>query len=518
MHKHLAALAILCFATVALGDTPPAREVNSETYDASGNPIGSTSGSLNVNVTNPASGLATAALQTTGNSLISALASQLAAPGPLPTGAATYAEQVTTASILSTISGQLPSTLGAKTVANSLAVNIASDQVVPVSVSSLPLPSGAATSANQSTEIGSLSAINSKTLTAGQKTMANSYPVTIASDQSALPVTGTFWQATQPVSVSSLPLPAGAATSANQTTGNGTLSAISGQLPATLGQKTSANSEAVVLASDQSPIPITGSVSATNPSVGSTGAATPASATLVGGSDGTDLKALLVNNITGYLEANAHQAGTWSMTATQSSGANLHVNVDSAPTTAVTGTFWQATQPVSAAALPLPSGAATSALQTTGNSALSTISGQLPTTLGQKTSANSEAVVLASDQSAVPVTQSGTWSMTAAAGHAVLSTFTQSYSSTNLTTGAFITIISSTTAAIDEEDVFDTSGGDYYLAYAASCGALSTSTNAIIISPGGGGKDFLIPSGNCVGFQAKTANITSGYVNMTFYK
>jgi hypothetical protein len=34
----------------------------------------------------------------------------------------------------------------------------------------------------------------------GQKTMANGLAVTVASDQSALPVTGTFWQATQPVS------------------------------------------------------------------------------------------------------------------------------------------------------------------------------------------------------------------------------------------------------------------------------------------------------------------------------
>ncbi len=39
-------------------------------------------------------------------------------------------------------------------------------------------------------------------------------------------------------------------------------------------------------------------------------------------------------------------------TVTQASGANLHVNVDSAPTTAVTGTFWQGTQPTSLASLP----------------------------------------------------------------------------------------------------------------------------------------------------------------------
>lgn len=47
----------------------------------------------------------------------------------------------------------------------------------------------------------------------------------------------------------------------------------------------------------------------------------------------------------------------------QATGTNLHVVVDTAPTTAVTGTFWQATQPVSASSLPLPTGASTSAKQ-----------------------------------------------------------------------------------------------------------------------------------------------------------
>lgn len=39
----------------------------------------------------------------------------------------------------------------------------------------------------------------------GQATMANSEPVVIASDQSAVPVSGTFYQATQPVSLASVP-------------------------------------------------------------------------------------------------------------------------------------------------------------------------------------------------------------------------------------------------------------------------------------------------------------------------
>lgn len=121
---------------------------------------------------------------------------------------------------------------------------------------------------------------------------------------------------TQPISASALPLPAGASTSALQTTINSTLLTLSGQLPTTLGQKTMSNSLAVTIASDQSVIP------------------------------------------------------------------------------------------VSAASLPLPAGAATSALQTSGNASLSSIDSKLPATLGQKTSANSLAVVISSDQSPIAVTNS----------------------------------------------------------------------------------------------------------------
>jgi hypothetical protein len=51
----------------------------------------------------------------------------------------------------------------------------------------------------------------------------------------------------------------------------------------------------------------------------------------------------------------------------------------------------------------LPTGASTSALQTSGNSSLTSIAAGTPTSLGQKTMANSMSVVIASDQSVVPV-------------------------------------------------------------------------------------------------------------------
>lgn len=77
------------------------------------------------------------------------------------------------------------------------------DGTQAISAASLPLPTGAATSANQATEISSLSSIDSKLTTTnaslstidagipaalGQTTMSASMPVTMASNQSAIPV------------------------------------------------------------------------------------------------------------------------------------------------------------------------------------------------------------------------------------------------------------------------------------------------------------------------------------------
>jgi len=62
-----------------------------------------------------------------------------------------------------------------------------------------------------------------------------------------------------------------------------------------------------------------------------------------------------------------------------------------------------ATQAVSASALPLPAGASTSALQTTGNTAITTMSGKLPASLGSKTSSASLSVTMSSDKGAIDV-------------------------------------------------------------------------------------------------------------------
>lgn len=239
---------------------------------------------------------------------------------------------------------------------------------------------------------------------------------------------------TQPISASSLPLPTGASTSALQVTGNTTLTSISGQLPATLGQKTSANSLAVVLASDQSSINVVAS-----------------NAYAQGSTTAGEL---------GFLQLGAVTTAAPTYTTAQSSPLSLTV----AGALRVDGSA--VTQPISAAALPLPTGAATSALQTAGNATLTAISGQLPATLGQKTMAASFAVTIASDQT--PLSVVATLSSTGA------------LTSVSLTTGSQVLLASN--ALRRGFMIYNDSLNMLFVAFAATASTTAFSTK---IQPGG---------------------------------
>lgn len=284
---------------------------------------------------------------------------------------------------------------------------------------------GGATAANQVLEITALNSIDSKTPTQGQKTMANSSPVVIASDQSAVPVSGPLTDAqlrasAVPISAASLPLPTGAATSANQATEIASLASIDSKLSSPIavsGPLTDTQLRAT-------PVPVSGTVTANNASVSTTGTAVPASATMVGGSDGTNLRAVKVS-ATGVISVDGSAStqpvsGSVSILAsgtalTQTSNAlnvflqNASVpvrgtgvdgtavtantllisgsdagtqrNVAVSPTGAVLVNGSAVTQPVSAASLPLPSGAATSANQATEIASLASIDSKLTSPL-----------------------------------------------------------------------------------------------------------------------------------------
>ncbi len=138
-------------------------------------------------------------------------------------------------------------------------------------------------------------------------------PVSIAS-MPTTPVTGTFWQATQPISAASLPLPTGAALESG-----GNLAAID----ALVGAKTDAKSTATDSTS-VSAMQVWKEISALEQA--------PASRAVTNA---------------GTFAVQAAESGTWTVTG-------------AGGTFPVTGTFWQSTQPVSLASLPaLAAGAST---------------------------------------------------------------------------------------------------------------------------------------------------------------
>lgn len=183
--------------------------------------------------------------------------------------------------------------------------------------------------------IGSVSVSNfpatqpiSGTVTAVQATGTNLHVVVDSAPTTA--VTGTFWQATQPVSLATQPLPTGASTAAKQ--------------PA-LGTAGTASTDVITVQgiASMTPLQVAGTVTAANASVSTTGSGVPASATMVGGTDGTNLRAVLTDssgrqvvNINGNVPVT--QSGTWTNTVTQATGTNLHTVIDSGTLTANIGT------------------------------------------------------------------------------------------------------------------------------------------------------------------------------------
>lgn len=157
--------------------------------------------------------------------------------------------------------------------AGALIVTPAVGSVQHVIVDSSALPTDAATSANQTSQITQETAIAASVASIDGKTVHVD---------------------TGNVTVVSSTLPTGASTSALQTTGNTSLSSIDGKLNS-LGQKTMAASVPVVIASDQSAVPVSGTVTTSDPANGTPGTAAPAQATQVGGTDGTNLRALKTN-------------------------------------------------------------------------------------------------------------------------------------------------------------------------------------------------------------------------------
>jgi hypothetical protein len=284
---------------------------------------------------------------------------------------------------------------------------------LPVSAASLPLPAGASTSANQVTANSSLATIATNIPVQGQALASASMPVVLPATQIAALTPPTSisisnFPATQnvavissvevevkngvgnpiPVNASSLPLPTGASTEA-------TLGALNSKVITTAnGIKTDGSATTQPISAVSLPLP-TGAATAALQTAGNASLASVdsklASKTLGTQVTTSDL-ALITNSVIhglssggggGYVDVKVNPSGSLTVDASGSS-----VSVSNFP----------ATQPVSAASLPLPAGAAT---ETT----LAAISSKTPA-LGQALSSASSPVVIASDQGPIPVTTS----------------------------------------------------------------------------------------------------------------
>lgn len=223
-----------------------------------------------------------------------------------------------------------------------------------------------------------------------------------------------------PVTVGSIALPTGASTSAKQDVGNASLASIDGKI-------TAVNTGAVVVASSALP----------------TGAATAALQT----QPGVDIGDVTVNNASGAGSVNIQDGGN-------------SITVDGTVAATQSGT-WNVTNV--SGTVSLPTGASTSALQTTGNTSLSSIDTKTPA-LGQAVMASSTPVVIASNQSAVSI--SGT--VTANAG-------------TNLNTSA-LALDSTLTGGTQQSKITD--GTNVASVKAASTAAVATDKALVVaISP-----------------------------------
>lgn len=291
---------------------------------------------------------------------------------------------------------------------------------------SLPLPNGAATESTLAAVSAKLNSVpvtgtvavsgtvpvsgTVTTVPSGTQTVAGTVTTTPSGTQTVagtVAVTGTV-----PVSAVAMPLPAGAAT---ETTLGTRLSeaTFTARTPAT-GQANMANSSPVVIASNQSAVPVSGTVSVGTVPVTDNGGSLTVDGTV--GISGTVPVSGTVA-ISGTVPVSGTVTTTPSGTQTVSG------------TVAVSGTV-----PVSAAALPLPSGAATEA-------SLTAASAKLPATLGQKTTAASMAVALPSDMPALPVSGtvavSGTVPVSAAALPLPAGAATEATLATRLTEATF---------------------------------------------------------------------------------
>ena len=446
------------------------------------------------------------------------------AAGSLPAGAATAANQVLEIADLDAIK------------ASTASIDTKLSNPLPVSAASLPLPSGASTSANQATANTSLSSIDGKTPALGQALAASSVPVVLTAAQLSTltplssvsvsnfpgtqPISGTVTanagSGTFAISAATLPLPTGAATAANQTTANTSLSSIDTKTPA-LGQALAAASVPVVLTAAQ------------------LSTLTPLSSVTVSGTvtanAGTNLNtSLLALDSTVAKDASLTTLNTSVNTLLKPASTLAAVTTVSA-VTAITNALPVGANVIGKVSIDQTTPGTTNLVALAANQSVNVAQmNGVATTMGNGIAGTGvQRVAIASDNTAFSVNavQSGTWTvqpgntanttawLVSQPGRLTANTSAYNdYTGTSVTTAAYVQLIASTSSATGEIEIFDSSGQGMILAI----GAAASEVDQIYIFPGGNGRVPLkIPVSSRVSIKAKTATASVGYIMINFY-
>jgi hypothetical protein len=254
---------------------------------------------------------------------------------------------------------------------------------------------------------------------------------------------------------------------------------------------------------------------AANPSVGPNGQPIPGEATLVAG-----------ENPTGNLEPlQTDSSGNLLVSLAAEPGAPLAVNLTEVSGSAVTlGQKVSAssipvviasddTVAISATVLPLPTGAATSTNQATEITALQAIEANQTNATQKSQIVDGSGNVIASTTNSLNVHVSNPSSSQAIAGTASANTPVYNvYSSTNITTSAYVQLVASTSNAINTIHIFDSSGQAMIL----GVGASGVEVVQLYVPPGGDTYTLNIPVGSRIAYKALTATASTGYLLMSF--
>ena len=397
---------------------------------------------------------------------------------------------------------------------------------LPISAASLPLPSGAATSANQTTEITKLTSIDGKTPALGQAVMSASTPVVIASNQSDVPVL--IKTTTSTANSTATPLIGGASW-----TGTGEDVSIYGVV-----------SLAVYADVASAALGLEFQFSNDNVNWYTTDSYTIVAGTVKNYSLAPVLKyfrAHYTNNSSAqttffvetsyrqtYVKPSSHRIGdnisanddselvTAQIVGYTTSGGGSYVNVKCNPSGALNVAATQDTSPwvVSGTVAATQSGT-----WNVGLNAGSNLVGKVG--IDQTTPGTTNGVYV--NNASIPV--SGTVAVSSITNALPAGTNTigyvkgaglakantpvyNSYSSTSVTTSAYVQLIASTTAEADVIQIFDSSGQAMILA----TGSAGSEVDQIYIPPGGADFQLYIAAGTRVSIKALTGTASSGYL------